>query len=219
MKAEENRSAAGLMRGSRPDNRLKPRRDDSELTAPEFDSALGYPGEGPPRVPDFGAMEKSVSCDLAPWRVSRGGNALKCERCKNVRKRGTEMVKCRVCAWRMCATCNDLETRVEIAPPLPEITHPDHAGHDNEMPDQNESVEDDEMLHDDASLHILESLRDLVKNNMPNTITFIPHRMRKRFARVYSSKMNELASHMQRRGDTLKRELLSLSGDACPHIE
>ena len=136
MKAEENRSVAGLMRGSRPDNRLKPQRDDSEFMASEFDSTLGYPGEGPPRVPDFGSMERCGACDLTPWRVSRGGNAGKCERCKNVRKRGTEMVKCRVCAWRICATCHNLETRGEFAPPPPETTHPDHADHDNEMPDK-----------------------------------------------------------------------------------
>ena len=58
----------------------------SEFTALEFDSTLGYPGEGPPRVPDFGAMERCGSRDLAPWRVSRGGNAGKCERCKQVEK-------------------------------------------------------------------------------------------------------------------------------------
>ena len=120
------------------------------------------------------------------------------------------MVKCRVCAWRICATCHNLETRGEFAPPLPETTHPDHADHDNEMPDQNDTAEDDEMLHDGASLHILESLRELAKKSMPNTKTFIPHRNRKRFARVYSSRMNELASHMQRGEDTLKRELLNL---------
>ena len=148
MKAEENRSAVGLMRGSRT-----------------------------------GSMERCSSCDLAPWRVRRGGNAGKCERCENVRKRGTEMVKCRVCAWRVCATCHNLETRGEFAPPPPEITHPDHGDHDNEMPDQNDTAEDDEMLHDGASMHILESLRELAKKNMPNTITLIPHRMRKRFAR------------------------------------
>ena len=44
MKAEENRSAVGLMRGSRPDNRMKPRRGDNEFMALEFDSTLGYPG-------------------------------------------------------------------------------------------------------------------------------------------------------------------------------
>ena len=131
---------------------MKPRRDDSEFITLEFDSTLGYPGEGPPRVPDFGSMERCNSCDLAPWRVSRGGNARKCERCKNVRKRGTEMVKCRVCAWRICATCHNFETRGEFAPPPPEITHQDHADHDNEMPDRNDTAEDDEMLHDGARL-------------------------------------------------------------------
>ena len=79
--------------------------------------------------------------------------------------------------------------RGEIAPPPPEIRHPDHADHDNEMPDQNDTAEDDEMLHDGASLHILESLRELSKKNMANTITFIPHRMRKRFARVLQLKV------------------------------
>ena len=112
--------------------------------------------------------------------------------------------------------CHNLETRGEFAPPPPEITHPDHADHDNEMPDQNDTAEDDEMLHDGASLHFLESPRELAKKNLPNTITFIPHRMRRRFARVYSSKRNELASHMQRGEDTLKRELLNLLVWAMP---
>ena len=76
------------------------------------------------------------------------------------------MVKCRVCAWRICATCHNLETRGESAPPPPEIRHPDHADHDNEMPDQNDTAEDDEMLHDGASLHILKNLRELAKKNM-----------------------------------------------------
>ena len=53
---------------------------------------------------------------------------------------------------------------------------------------------------------------------MPNTITFIPHRMRKRFARVDSSKMSELASHMQRGEDTVKRELLNLLMWAMPAL-
>ena len=114
------------------------------------------------------------------------------------------MVKCRVCAWRVCATCHNLETRGESAPSPPEIRHPDHGDHDNEMPDQNDTAADDEMLHDDANLHILQSLRELAKSNMPNTTTFIPHRMTKRFARVHSSKLNELSSHMQRGEDTLK---------------
>ena len=87
MKAEEDRSAEGPMRGSRPDNRMKPRRDDSEFIAIEFDSTLGNPGEGPPRVPDLGSMDRCNVCDLAPQRVSRGGNAGKCERCKKCEKK------------------------------------------------------------------------------------------------------------------------------------
>ena len=74
------------------------------------------------------------------------------------------------------------------------------------------------MLHDGASLHILESLREVAKKDMPNTITFIPHRMKKRFVRVYSSKVNELVSHMQRGEDTLKRELLNLLVWAMPAL-
>ena len=84
MKAAENRSAGGIVRGSMHDNRMKLRRDDSEFIALEFDSTLRYLGEGPPRIPDFGSMERCNSCDLAPRRVSRGGNAGTCERCKNV---------------------------------------------------------------------------------------------------------------------------------------
>ena len=60
-KVGENRSAEGTMRGSRPDNLMKSRRDDSEFIAIEFDSTLGYPGEGPPRVTDFGSMEDAMS--------------------------------------------------------------------------------------------------------------------------------------------------------------
>ena len=47
---------------------MKPRRDDSEFTALEFDSTLGYPGEGPPRVPDFGSMERSRAMESIKWR-------------------------------------------------------------------------------------------------------------------------------------------------------
>ena len=59
------------MRGSRPDNRTKPRRCDSEFTAVEFDSTLGYAGRSPPRVPDFESMER---CDVC------GSVCKKCEK-------------------------------------------------------------------------------------------------------------------------------------------
>ena len=119
-------------------------------------------------------------------------------------------MKCRVCAWRVCTTCDNLETRGESAPSPPETRYLDHGNHNNEMPDQDDTAEDDEMVHDDANLHILKNLRELPRYNLPNTITFISHRMTKRFARVYSSKLNELASHMQRGDDTPMRELLDL---------
>ena len=171
---------------------MGPRQEDSEFKSLEFDSTLGYTGEGPPRVPDFGSMERCTDCDLTPWRVSRGGNAGKCESAGNVRggcvRRATTL-------------------RREESPP-----------YDNEMPDQNDTAADDEMLHDDATLHILESMRELAKKNMSNTITFIPHRLKERFARVYSSKLNELSSHMQRGEDTLKREMLNLLVWAMPAL-
>ena len=136
-----------------------------------------------------------------------------------MKKRDTEMVKCRVCAWRVCATCHNLETRGESAPSLPEIRHPEHGNHDNEMPDQNDTAADDEMLRDDATLHILESFEGigLTKKNMPNTITFIPRRLRKRFARVYSSKLNEL-SEERRHVEARDAEPVGV-GDASSHIE
>ena len=128
------------------------------------------------------------------------------------------MMKCRVCAWRVCTTCHNLETRGESAPSPPETRHPDHGNHDNEMPDQNDTAADDEMRVGDANLHILENPSELAKKNMPNTTTFIPHRMRKRFARVSSSKLKELASHMQRGDDTPMRELLNLLVCAMPAL-
>ena len=53
---------------------------------------------------------------------------------------------------------------------------------------------------------------------MPNTITFIPHRMRKRFARIYSAKIIELSSHMWMGIDTPKREMLNLLVWAIPAL-
>ena len=77
---------------------------------------------------------------------------------------------------------------------------------------------EDEMLRNDETQRTLESLRQLAERNMPNTITFIPHRMRKRFARIYSAKINELSSHMRIRIDTSKREMLNLLVWAIPAL-
>ena len=110
-------------------------------------------------------------------------DAKKCEK----RRHGDGEVQ-GMCVEGMC-DCHNLKTRRESAPSLPETRHPEHGDHDNEMPDKNDTAADDAMLRDVATLHILGSLRELAKKNMPNTTTFIPHRMRKRFGRVYSSKV------------------------------
>ena len=173
MKVEENRPAEGPMRGSRPDNRMKPRRDDSEFIAIEFDSTLGYPAQARQEFP----ILRPRSMESITWRKRRKMREM--QKCEKKRHGDGEMQG--VCMVKKCATCHNLEARGEFAPPPPEIRHPDHAENDNEMPDQNDTAEDDEMLYDGASMHILESLRELAKKNMPNTTTVIP---RKRFARV-----------------------------------
>ena len=117
------------------------------------------------------------------------------ESARDAKMREKEARRCRVCAWRICATHN-LETRGEFAPPPPEIRHPDHADHDNEMPDQNDTAEDGEMLQDCASLHILESLRELAKKNMPNTNNIHPTPNDKEICSSLQLK-DEFASHMQ----------------------
>ena len=56
----------------------------------------------------------------------------------------------------------------------------------------------------EAPCPTLEHLKNLAEKSMPITITFIPHRLTKRFARVFSSKLNV-------RGiDTQEREMLNL---------
>ena len=47
---------------------------------------------------------------------------------------------------------------------------------------------------------------ELAKRNMPNTITFIPHRLGKLFALIYRSKLNGLASLMRKGDDTGTRD-------------
>ena len=92
------------------------------------------------------------------------------------------MLKCMVCAWRMCATCHNLETRGEPAPLPPELTHPATEYHDTETPDQDNTPLQRPLPGDEASWPTLERRRELAKKNMPNTITFIPQRKRDTFA-------------------------------------
>ena len=217
--AEANESGRRSLRGSRARYRTRPEQHIiRKKKQKQFNSTLGYPGEGPQRVKDFGDSVKCADCYLVPWRVSRNGDAGKCEKCKNVRKRGTEMMKCRVCAWRICATCHNIAMRGEAAESPPEMRQPGRGEDEDEMMIADGIPTEDEMMRYDEEQRTLEGLRQLTKGNMPNTITFIPHRMRKRFARIYSSKINELSSHMWMGIDTPKREMLNLLVWAIPAL-
>ena len=112
--------------------------------------------------------------------------------------------------WRACATCHNQEVRGEVAPTIPEYIHPTAEDIDPEMTGEDVAPLTTKLTQQERHLPILERMKELTKRNMPNTITFIPHRVRKRFARIYSSKLNELAALMRRGEGTPKRELLNL---------
>ena len=102
------------------------------------------------------------------------------ENASNDINRGTGMVKCRVCARKMCAPCHNLETIRESAPPHPEMIHPADEDHDPEMPDHDTTATHSAPLGDEAPWPILGRQKELAEKNISNRITFIPHRMRKR---------------------------------------
>ena len=143
--------------------------------AMEFVSTMGCPGEDPPRVPDFGFVERCSECDLNVWRASRAGKAGTCETCKNVRKRGTEMAKCsvpgeyvrRATIWRR-----------EENPPRCLVSSCTLRPKKPEMPDQDSTPLPRPLPRNEAPWPILERLRELANKNISNTITFIPHKMR-----------------------------------------
>ena len=81
---------------------MGPRQEDSELKGLEYDSTLGFPGEGPPRVPNFGSVERCTDCDVVPWRASRVGNAGKVERWMHEKKRHGDGEMQGVCVEDMC---------------------------------------------------------------------------------------------------------------------
>ena len=106
---------------------------------------------------------------------------------------------------------NSLETRGESAPSIPELAHPATEDHGAEMPGQDNTGEE-------TSRMTLERRRKSARRNMPNTITLIQHRMRKGFARVYGSKLSELAFLMRKGEDTSKREGMNLLVWAIPAL-
>ena len=96
-------------------------------------------------------------------------------------------MKCKVCGWRICAKCHNIALRAEAAGLPPEMTQPGR-DEDGDVVMMAEGIPtEDEMMRYEEEQRTLESLRHLNEKNMPNTITFIPHRMRKRFARMYSA--------------------------------
>ena len=107
--------------------------------------------------------------------------------------------------------------RGEAAEPPPEMRQAGR-GDDELMMAAEGVLSEDEMMRHDEEQRTLESLRHLAERNMPRTMTFIPHRMRKRFARVYSAKINGLFSHMWMGVDSPKRELLNLLVWAIPAL-
>ena len=115
-------------------------------------------------------------------------------------------------------TCHNIALRGEAAESPPEMRQPGREEEGDEMMIEEGIPTEDEMTRYEEEQCTLESLRKLTERNMPNTITFIPHRMRKRFARIYSAKINELSSHMWMGVDTPKREMLNLLVWAKPAL-
>ena len=65
---------------------MGPRQEDHEFKALEFDTTLGYPGEGPPRVRDFGSMERcnamiatSLHGEYHVWKCRKVREMQNCE--------------------------------------------------------------------------------------------------------------------------------------------
>ena len=154
-RVEANIDGKRLLRGSKARNRWMPERQKRKRKQREFDSTLGYPGEGPQRVQDFGIYEKCTECVLVPWTVSRGGDAGKCEKCKNVRKRGSQMMKCRVCAWRVCATCHNMVMRGETTQSPPEMRQPGECEDEDAMKVDDEADAEDVLPRGEETQRIL----------------------------------------------------------------
>ena len=76
------------------------------------------------------------------------------------------MMKCRACAWRMCLTCHNLETRGELAPSLPELIHNADDDHDPQMQGYNGDTATHSALPTSGALWpTLEHLKKLAENN------------------------------------------------------
>ena len=95
--------------------------------------------------------------------------------------------------------------RVEkMAMSPPEMGHPVIRDNNDEMVDQDHPMTPTREA--EPSHPNFPELRELSRENLSQTISFIPRRMKKRFARIRSSKMDELTDLMRREEDTQERE-------------
>ena len=121
------------------------------------------------------------------------------------------------CLQNVCEVPQPGDER-RISPDTLEMTHTINEDRDTEMPGQDNTPLQRPLPGDEAPWPTLERLRELATKNMPNAITFIPHRVRNRFARICSSKLNEVASLMRKGDDTQEREMLILLVWAIPAL-
>ena len=68
-------------------------------------------------------------------------------------------MKCRVCAWRVSATCHNMAMRGETAQSLPEMRQPGRGEDEDAMQDADGVDAEDEMSRSDETQRNLESLR------------------------------------------------------------
>ena len=87
----------------------------------------------------------------------------------------------------------------------PEMEHPAIKDNNDEMVDQDHPMTPTPREAEPSHPNFAE-LRELSRENLSQTISFIPHRMKKRFARICSSTLNELTNLMRREEDTQERE-------------
>ena len=126
--------------------------------------------------------------------------------------------------WDLCVESvraqrvNNPEARGESAPSIPELAHPATEDHGAGMLGQDNTTFWGQLTGEETSRMTLERRRKLARRNMPNTITFIQHRVRKGFARVYGSKLSELAFLMRKEEDTPKRERMNQLVWAMPGL-
>ena len=107
--------------------------------------------------------------------------------------------------------------RGESVPIPPEMEHFETEDHDTDGGSGRETTLR-QQLETEAPCPTLDRARELAKHSIPNTITFIPHGMRNKFATVYCTKLKDLAYFMRVADDTQGRERHNLLVWAIPAL-